>query len=159
MYKIINVNKITEVVEKLKKSGKKIVLAGGCFDILHIGHILFLKAAKKEGDILFLLLESDENIKEKKGSERPINFQKNRVIVLSAIEYVDYIVLLNGVTKKEEYDRLIVKIKPDTIALTQGDPQIKIRALQCKMVGAKLKLVIKRVENKSTSALINGIKN
>ena len=159
MKKLLNVEHAIKIAHKLKQKGKSIVLAGGCFDILHIGHVLFLKAAKREGDALFLLLESDENIIKRKGKGRPVNALENRAIILSAIESVDYIIPLVGVTKDGEYDRLMVKIKPDVIAMTQGDPQIRQRARQAKLVGAKLKLVINKVENKSTTALISQIRN
>lgn len=159
MNKIISINDATKISKQLKQRGKTIVLAGGCFDILHIGHILFLQAAKKQGDALFLLLESDKNISKIKGRGRPLNSQKNRAIVLSELESVDYAVPLKGVTKDEEYDRLMGKIKPDIVAMTKGDPQIDKRSAQCKKVGAKLKLVIDKIENNSTSALINQIRN
>lgn len=159
MNKIINVNDATKISKQLKQRGKTIVLAGGCFDILHKGHILFLKAAKRHGDSLFLLLESDESIIKRKGKGRPVNSLENRAIILSAIESVDYIILLTGVTKDEEYDRLMVKIKPDIVAMTQGDPQVDKRRRQCELVGAKLKFVIKKIENNSTTALVNQIRN
>ncbi len=159
MKKIISINDATKISKQLKLSGKTIVLVGGCFDILHVGHILFLKAAKKQGDILFLLLESDENIRKRKGKKRPLNTQRNRAVILSALEAVDYIVPLVGMTKNEEYDRLMIQIKPDVVAMTAGDSEIERRANQCKAVGAKLKLVIKEVDKTSTTDLIDEIKN
>lgn len=159
MDKILNTNQAANIARQLHEEGKTIVLAGGCFDILHEGHLAFLKAAKHQGDVLFILLESDENVKRRKGKGRPINSAKNRAIVLSEVKSVDYVVLLSGVTKDEEYDRIMVKIKPDIVAATHGDPQILRRTKQCKMVGAKLKLVIKKIENKSTTALVKKIRN
>lgn len=159
MEKVISIREAANIAQTLKQSGKSIVLAGGCFDILHVGHILFLKAAKKQGDILFLLLESDENIRKRKGNQRPLNTQKNRAVVLSALEAVDYIVPLTGMTKNEEYDRLMIQIKPDVVAMTAGDLEIERRAKQCNAVGAKLKLVIKEVDKTSTTDLIDEIKN
>lgn len=155
MGKIIETNEISKVVERIKKSGKTIVLAGGCFDILHSGHISFLDAAKKQGDLLFILLESDENVRKIKGHGRPVNPQKNRSIVLSVIPSVDYIIPLKGVTKNDEYDKLIVQINPDVIAMTKGEPGLKQRERQALLVGAEIKLVIDRVKGKSTTGLIS----
>lgn len=159
MEKILEIQNISEKINRLKKGNKKIVLVGGCFDILHAGHILFLEAAKKEGDILIVLLESDDNIKKIKGNNRPINSQENRQIILSALKNVDYIIPLSGVTTNSEYDRLMIQIKPDVVAITEGDSQLNLRSKQCDSVGATLKIVIEKVENRSTTALIKKIKN
>lgn len=157
--KILTIEEAARVSEQAKIKGKKIILTGGCFDILHLGHILFLKAAKKQGDILIILLESDENIKKIKGVNRPINSQKERAIILSAISYVDHIVLLGKMTKDKDYDRLMIQIKPDIVAMTDKDPQIEQRKKQCEMVGAELKVAIKKINNVSTSSLIEKYNN
>lgn len=159
MSKILSISQAIKVAQNLKKGGKSIVLVGGCFDILHSGHTLFLEKAKEQGDLLFLILESDENIRKKKGENRPINSQKNRSIVLSTLSSVDYVITLKGVTKNEEYDKLIVQIQPDVIAMTKGDKGIERRKIQCELVGAELKLVTEIVEGKSTTDLIKEIKN
>lgn len=156
--KILEHNNISETIKRLKKEKKKIVLVGGCFDIIHPGHILFLEAAKKEGDILILLLESDNNIKKIKGEGRPINSIKNRQIVVSSIGDVDYIIPLVGVTTDEEYDRIMIQIRPEVIAITEGDSQTEKRRRQCESIGAQLRVVINRIDNKSTTALINDIR-
>lgn len=151
--KTINIKRAFTISNKLKRQGKTIVLAGGCFDILHKGHIFFLEEAKRQGDILILFLESDENIKIRKGNDRPINSQKYRSIVLAALSSVDYVIPLEGMTNNQEYDKLIVQIKPDIIALTEGDPGLEQREKQAKMVKAKIRL-IKKIEGKSTTNLI-----
>ena len=157
--KIIELSDISETVLKLKAENKKFVLVGGCFDIIHPGHILFLEAAKKEGDVLILLLESDKNIKKRKGEGRPVNSIKNRQIVVSSIGDVDYIIPLVGVTTDDEYDRIMIQIKPEVIAITEGDSQTEKRKKQCESIGAELKVVIKKIDNKSTTALINKIRD
>lgn len=155
MGKIISVGKINSVSGKLKSEGKKIVLAGGCFDILHIGHIEFLKAAKKSGDALILLLESDSAIKKLKGKRRPINKQENRAKVLSAIEYVDFVVTLDKPLKTEDYQNLVTEIKPDIIAVTAGDPSLENKKSQAKSVGGKIKIVLKQIPEHSTTKLLD----
>lgn len=139
---------------EIKKNGKKIVLVGGCFDILHWGHIKFLEASKNEGDILVVLLESDGKIKKTKGDKRPINNISKRSAVLSSLSSVDFVIELEGMTKNEEYDKLIVQIKPDVIALTKGDASLEQRIIQAEKVGAKVVEVIDRIEDLSTTRLL-----
>jgi rfaE bifunctional protein nucleotidyltransferase chain/domain len=156
--KILETENISSEISILKKQNKNIVLVGGCFDILHLGHLLFLEAAKKEGNILIVLLESDENIKKRKGNNRPINNAHSRQIIVSSIKSVDYVIPLKGVTSDLEYDRLMSQIKPDVVAITEGDSQTEKRKIQCEETGTKLKTVIKLIDNNSTTALINKIK-
>jgi rfaE bifunctional protein nucleotidyltransferase chain/domain len=155
--KIISIQNAAQISKSLKKRGEKNVLVGGCFDVLHVGHIKFLADAKKSSDKLFLLLESDENIRKLKGVGRPINSQKKRGIVLSSLTTVDYLIPLRGVTKNEEYDKLIVQIQPDYIAITKGDKNISRRLEQCNLVGAKL-IEIEKVDGNSSTDFINEIK-
>ncbi len=156
MKKIISIRDAAQISEDLKNQKKKIILTGGCFDILHVGHIKFLADAKKAADFLFLLLESDENIKRIKGKKRPLNSQKNRSIVLSALFSVDFIIPLEGMTKSQDYDKLTVQIRPDFIAITAGDKNIVQRKQQCKMVGAKL-IEVAKLEGVSSTNFIKKI--
>ncbi len=151
--KIISEEKARETSAKEKFQNKKIVLAGGVFDILHPGHIHFLKESKKLGGLLFILLESDEKVKKMKGSNRPINTQKVRASILATLPFVDYVINLKGVTNNSKYDKLIVQIKPDVIVLTKGDPGTDLRRKQSKMIGAILEEVDK-VATASTTELI-----
>lgn len=157
MNKILTTEEAAKISKQEKTKGKKIILAGGCFDILHLGHLRFLEKAKEQGDILFLFLESDENIKIRKGESRPINKQLYRSSVLAALPYVNYIIPLKEMTKDEEYDKLIVQIRPDIIAITSGDHQTEKRRMQCEMIGAKLKEVISQIDTPSTTDLIKQI--
>lgn len=108
MKKVINRKEAKRIIEKLKKEDKKIVFTNGCFDVLHPGHIKLLKEAKKLGDYLFVGLNSDKSIKKIKGEKRPILSQNARIEILSAIEYVDYIILFDEPTPY----RLIKSLKP-----------------------------------------------
>ena len=153
MSKIITINQAAKLSTKFKQSGKTIVLVGGCFDLLHKGHIYFLEKSKQKGDLLFVLLESDVNIRKRKGENRPINPQNTRSIVLSARPYVDYIIPLQDVTNDKDYDKLIVQIKPDIITMTKGDKNLSQRTKQCEKFGVKLELIDK-MEGVSTSNLI-----
>lgn len=153
MNKIITINQTAKISKKLKDQGKKIVLAGGCFDILHIGHIRFLEEAKKKGDILFVLLESDQTIQKLKGPNRPVNLCKIRAHVLAALESVDFIVVLPPLCQNIDYDAIIGGIKPDIVATTAGDPNRRHKERQAKLVDAKVLNVIKRISGLSTSRL------
>lgn len=154
MGKIISVPKIKKLVATLKNQSKKIVLAGGCFDILHIGHIIFLENAKKSGDTLILLLESDAAIKNLKGEKRPINSQENRAKILSALEPVDFIINLDRPFKTADYGNLVAEIKPNIIAVTSGDSNLENKKQQAKTVGGKVKVVLKKIPEHSTTKLL-----
>ncbi len=136
---------------------KKIVLVGGCFDILHIGHITFLEKAKAAGNFLVVLLESDETIKKLKGEGRPINSQKDRAAILASLCMVDQVISL-PVMKDSDYDQLVTKIKPVIIATTAGDPALNHKKRVAKLVGAKIKVVTKQVQDRSTTRLLNLLK-
>ena len=99
----------------------KVVLVGGCFDILHYGHIYFLKKAKKLGDILIIALESDENAKKLKGPKRPIHTQKQRQKMLESLRFVDKVIALPPMKSDTDYERLVHRVNPDIIAITYGD--------------------------------------
>lgn len=157
MKKILTQEKAVETANKIHNQGKSIVLAGGCFDILHIGHIEFLKKAKEKGDFLFIILESDEAIRKTKGKNRPINKQKDRANILESIELIDFIIPIKEFLDKD-YDCLISAIKPEIIATTYGDPFRSHKERQAKTVNGKVINVIRKISNKSTSYLANLIK-
>jgi len=138
--------------EKNKKN--KVVLVGGCFDVLHLGHVIFLEKAKKLGDKLIILLESDENIRKSKGVNRPINNQENRAKLLMSLRFVDKVIKLPEMESDEEYFALIKKIKPSIIAVTDGDKRMLQKREQAKVVGAKLVRVTKQIPYQSTSRIV-----
>jgi len=107
--KIKSQKEIIKIAEKLKKQRKKVVTYNGSFDILHLGHIKSLEEAKAQGDILVVLLNSDGSVRKYKGPNHPINPEKERAEVLSAIKYVDYVVFFDEINPKN----ILGKIKPD----------------------------------------------
>jgi rfaE bifunctional protein nucleotidyltransferase chain/domain len=139
--KIISYPTIKSTISSIRKAGKSTVITGGCFDIIHLGHIKFLKEAKKGIDFLVVLLESDTKVKKIKGNKRPYFTQKERAEVLSALRSVDYVFLLPFMKTDSEYDRLIRMIKPDVVAVTSNDPILNIKKVQADSVNAKLKIV------------------
>lgn len=158
MAKIINVPKLKQEITAIKKSGQSIVLAGGCFDILHVGHIKFLKEAKKSGDLLFVLLESDKTVTRLKGSNRPYFTQKDRAEVLSSIKYIDYVVMMDPINSDEEYIGLTLLIHPEVIAITADDPLLTKKKNQAEMVGGNIKTVpFLKTYSSSKLAILLGI--
>lgn len=155
MNKVVGIKEAVKIAQKLRKQNKTIVMVGGFFDILHPGHIKFLEKAKKYGDYLFVLLESDIKAKNAKGLLRPINSQKNRAIVLSSLQTIDYIILLKSMTNNAQYDKLISQIAPSIIATTYGDPYINHKERQAKLVGGKVAFVTKRISDYSTTKFID----
>ena len=157
MKKIINIKDAIKLAQKLKKQNKTIVVVGGFFDILHAGHIKFLEKSKKYGDYLFVLLEDDKKAKKIKGANRPINSQKNRAKILSSVNSVDYVILLKNMTNNVKYDRLIIQMVPSVLAATYGDPYIKHKERQAKLINGKVVYVTKRLHNYSTTKLTKHI--
>jgi rfaE bifunctional protein nucleotidyltransferase chain/domain len=153
MNKIIPIQEVLKLSQKIKKENKTIVLCGGCFDILHIGHIQFLENAKRQGDYLFILLESDQSVKKIKGKNRPINLQSDRAEILSSINFVDYIILLNEIKTNKDYDKLVFDLKPDIIAITKNNEKEIHVQRQAKKINAKVVDVITRIKDKSTTRL------
>lgn len=135
-------------------NNKKVVLIGGCFDVLHYGHINFLKNANAAGDLLIVALESDELISLSK-KRLPIHTQAQRATNLAAIRYVDYIILLPRLNGFKDYNQLVQDIRPNVIAVTADDPQIQNKKMQASYAGAELKVVIDRIEKFSTSKILS----
>jgi len=152
--KIVTVGQARERAKALHSENKSIVLAGGCFDILHIGHITFLESARSAGDALFIILEADESIKKLKGEDRPINNQEDRAKILAALEAIDQVVLLRPHLKDHDYDELIAQLKPAIIATTEGDINRHRKARQASLVGAKIINVTNVISDQSTTRLI-----
>jgi rfaE bifunctional protein nucleotidyltransferase chain/domain len=110
MGQILNWNDLKQISDRYKSEGKKIVFTNGCFDIIHIGHIRYLKEAKKLGHILIIGLNSDSSVNRLK-PKRPINPESHRAEVLSSLEIVDYVTIFNEDTPYE----LIKHLMPDVL--------------------------------------------
>ena len=89
--KMIDLLELADRCEKLRAAGKKIVATNGCFDLLHVGHVRYLQAAKALGDILIVGLNGDRSVHELKGAGRPITSQSDRAEILAALESVDLV--------------------------------------------------------------------
>lgn len=128
---------------------EKTVLVGGCFDLIHYGHLKFLEAAKQQGDFLIVALESDEFIKTHK-RKLQVHYQNERAEILANMNMIDMIILLPFFQTNKEYFELVKKISPSIIAVTKGDKQLKNKKKQARLVGAEVKEVVANLNNFST---------
>lgn len=135
---------------KKAMSGKKVVLVGGCFDLLHFGHIKFLEKAKEYGNFLVVALESDKFIQQKK-NKKPFHNINERAAILSAITYVDLVVKIPLFKGDEDYFKMTNFIKPKFIAVSKNDKVYKNKLKQSQEVGGKL-VVVTNVINKFSSS-------
>ena len=106
------VEELADIVTCLKAEGKKVVLANGTFDLLHVGHVRCLRDAKSRGDYLVVALNSDASVKKYKNPKLPIQKEDERVEVLAALRCVDYVVKFSDPTA----DGLLAAVKPDIVA-------------------------------------------
>ena len=145
--------KILSDIEKCRSLGEKIVFTNGCFDILHAGHVTYLNASRKLGDVLVVGVNDDESVKRLKGDTRPINTVYDRMTVLKSLEAVDFVIPFSEDTPLE----LIKRIKPD-ILVKGGDykPDEIVGSEQVMEYGGRVE-VIPFVEGKSTTATIDKI--
>ncbi|WP_267523858.1 bifunctional heptose 7-phosphate kinase/heptose 1-phosphate adenyltransferase [Campylobacter sp. MG1] len=144
-YKCKDINEIKEL-----SKGKKVVFANGCFDILHYGHLSYLRSAKELGDILIVGLNSDDSVKRLKGNKRPINDIMTRKAMLNALEFVDFVCEFNEDTPLE----IIKVLKPD-ILVKGADYEGKV------VVGAEFAKEVKLIEFKkgfSSTSIIEKIR-
>lgn len=147
---------IKKLCKKLKNSlrSKKIVMTNGCFDIIHSGHIEYLKKSKKSGHVLIVAINSDSSVKLNKGKNRPIIPLKDRVNIISELTCVDYVVTFNSKTPENLYK----KIHPNLITKGQDYSKKRIAGLDHVLKNnGKLKL-IPLIKKYSTSKIINKIK-
>ena len=105
---------LSTIARKLEKNGKRVVLTNGCFDLLHVGHIMLLSASKQLGDVLIVALDDDESVRQLKGSGRPIINENERLRIISALDSVDYVIIFSS----HELNDVIEAIRP--AVLTKG---------------------------------------
>ncbi|PYK07666.1 MAG: ADP-heptose synthase [Verrucomicrobia bacterium] len=91
--KIIDIDQLAERARELRGARKRLVATNGCFDLLHVGHVRYLQAARALGDALAIGLNGDQSVRELKGAGRPVNNESDRAEVLAALECVDFITI------------------------------------------------------------------
>jgi rfaE bifunctional protein nucleotidyltransferase chain/domain len=155
MNKILDRTILREKMDVLRKDGKKIAFTNGCFDILHVGHVRYLREARKTADVLVLALNSDSSVRSIKGEKRPLVPEAERAEVLAALEFIDFITIFPESTPLE----LINYLKPD-ILIKGGDwPEEKIVGREeVKKWGGRV-VLIPEVKGKSTTNIVEKIKS
>ncbi|MDE9555979.1 bifunctional D-glycero-beta-D-manno-heptose-7-phosphate kinase/D-glycero-beta-D-manno-heptose 1-phosphate adenylyltransferase HldE [Xenorhabdus bovienii] len=146
---------LKDVVAQARQRGERIVMTNGCFDILHAGHVSYLSNARKLGDRLIVAVNSDASTKRLKGETRPVNPLDQRMIVLSALESVDWVVAFEEDTPQ----RLIASVLPDTL-VKGGDytPEEIAGSQEVWAAGGEV-MVLNFEDGISTSNIIKAIKN
>jgi D-beta-D-heptose 7-phosphate kinase/D-beta-D-heptose 1-phosphate adenosyltransferase len=154
MNKILERNALKDKLEELRTKGKKIAFTNGCFDILHVGHVRYLREAKKTADVLVLALNSDSSVRSLKGEEKPLIPENERAEILAALEFIDFVTIFEELTPLE----LINYLKPD-ILIKGGDwPEEKVVGREeVKKWGGRV-AIIPEVEGKSTTNIVEKIK-
>jgi rfaE bifunctional protein nucleotidyltransferase chain/domain len=141
-----------ELLQKLTlvRSGKKVVFTNGCFDLLHIGHVRYLKQAKSLGDILIVALNTDASVRKLKGPTRPVQIESDRAEILASLDCVDYTILFD----EETPERVIKLIKPDVLT-KGGDWKIDqiVGSTFVQSYGGEVRS-LQFVDGKSTTSLI-----
>lgn len=142
---------LPELLKSLESKRKqKIVFTNGCFDLLHVGHVRYLQAARAEGDLLVVGVNSDSSVKKLKGPDRPLQNEKDRAEILAALGAVDYTVIFS----EETPEKLIEQVKPNVLVKGGDWPVDKIVGHQfVQSYGGTVKS-LNFVENRSTSHLI-----
>ena len=103
---------LVERVTSARASGARIVLANGCFDVLHVGHVRYLAGARQLGDVLIVGINSDEQVAIQKGPGRPVLPAQERAEIVAALESVTYVTIFNEPT----VEQLLLALKPDVHA-------------------------------------------
>jgi D-glycero-beta-D-manno-heptose 1-phosphate adenylyltransferase len=112
MAPIVAPEAVADWAQAQRRSGKRIVLANGCFDLLHVGHIRYLAAARALGDALVVGINSDASVRRLKGEGRPLMSAAERAELLAALSAVDAVVIFD----EDTVDRLVALIRPDVQA-------------------------------------------
>ena len=151
--KIKTKDELRDILEGLKRRGKKIVFTNGCFDILHVGHVRCLEEASKLADTLVVALNSDRSVRTIKGPPKPFTPEAERAEVLSALACVDYVVIFDEPDPLE----LITFLKPNVL-VKGGDwtSETTIGREVVEKAGGKV-VIIPQIQGVSTTGIIDRI--
>src|SRR5262249_45906341 len=135
-----------------------LVTVTGVFDLLHVGHLRFLEAARRLGDALAVGIESDERVRRWKGPDRPIQSEDDRAELVAALRVVDRVFVIHGDrVDPAYYVELLRPLHPRYLAVTADDPLLDIKRQALQEIGIELRVVTPRIENYSTSRLARRI--
>jgi D-beta-D-heptose 7-phosphate kinase/D-beta-D-heptose 1-phosphate adenosyltransferase len=122
MNKILSWDALKREVDRLRAAGKQIAFTNGCFDILHVGHVRYLRDARRTGDCLIAALNSDASVRTIKGEKRPLVPQAERAEVVASLASVDYVTLFEEQTPL----RLIQYLRPDVLVKGADWPEEQV---------------------------------
>ncbi|MDO8552925.1 MAG: adenylyltransferase/cytidyltransferase family protein [bacterium] len=148
--KVLSFAEILKITRMAKKSGLTIVSTNGCFDILHIGHVLNLKTAKSYGDMLIVGVNSDNSVRRNKGNSRPIIPERERAEVVASLKSVDAVFIFDETTP----DAWIKKLKPNVHAKGQDRTAGQIVEKKVVEAGGGRLVLIPLIKGHSTTAII-----
>ena len=153
--KIYPATQLAEILKDAKAIGKTIVTTNGCFDVLHLGHLRYLQAAREVGDLLIVCINSDHSVRTLKGAGRPLVPEAERAELLAGLECVDYVTLFS----ERDAKAVLSRLKPD-IHIKGGDYKIEevIERDVVEANGGKV-MVGLNVPGKSTTNLIKNIRD
>jgi D-glycero-beta-D-manno-heptose 1-phosphate adenylyltransferase len=152
MKKIVGVEELAVISKDLRAAGKKLVATNGCFDLLHVGHVRYLQAARALGDALVVGINGDASVKELKGNDRPLNRERDRAEIVAALESVNYVTIF----PEERAARFLEDARP-AIYVKGGDYKTEtLNAEECAVlqeIGAEIR-ILPFEAGYSTTALI-----
>lgn len=151
--KIHDVDTLGEMLQFHRQQNETIVFTNGCFDVLHRGHVEYLKFCKGHGDVVVVGLNSDSSVKQIKGPERPINNQYDRASVLAALETVDYVTIFD----EPDPLRTIERVKPDILVKGVDWKDKGVIGREFVEAGGGKVVLAPMVEGKSSTSVINKI--
>ncbi len=151
--KIMDARTLAGQLDGLRKTGKNVVFTNGCFDILHVGHVRYLSAARNEGDLLVVGLNSDRSVRLIKGDHRPIVEQDQRSEILASLQVVDYVTLFD----EPDPLKLIQLLKPSTLVKGADWSEDKIIGADFVKASGGRVVRIPLVTDASTSGIIERI--
>ena len=153
--KITTEDRLKEKIAAVRHLGERIVMTNGCFDILHAGHIKYLQQAREHGSRLIVAVNDDESVSRLKGPERPLNNLEDRMIMLAALDCVDWVVPFSNDTPQS----LICNLLPDVLIKGGDYKPEEIAGYECVIQNGGEVKVVDHFDGLSTSNLVNKIRN
>ena len=151
LYGIVSEDELMHIVARAKAHNERIIMTNGCFDLLHAGHVTYLEQAKALGDRLIVAVNSDASVKKLKGESRPINGLQERMIVLSALACVDWVVAF----EEETPERLYCRLLPDVVVKGGDYTPDQVAGADCVVKAGGEVRILQFVDGQSTTAMIN----